>query len=633
MPASARFNRRFKRRIGFDVLQIVGSTTFQTATVGSSYASTLSAQGGSSPYTFSAINALSSGLSMGSDGTFSGTPSSAATSTFAIQVQDNAGSTARQNFVLTVSPSTQLQLTTSTRLASATVNSTYSATFASTGGTPPYSSYTAVTSLPSGFTLSSSGGLTGTLTSTGMSSFTIQVKDNAGSTASKQYSIVAQSTGAHAFFETLLARGDFLKALSFRPISTVVSTAGGYSTGTLAEGTLNPYYNNQLLPSSGGGYRGGSSNPYTNMTALTYSPGSDTHAQAQDAAKIALPAFGLVSGVNGWTLNGDHSSATSTLVITAPQSSSGVLVNNLSLRVDNEIVQLESVVGWDSAQPTVNTPRRLASGSTNVWELHVKRGQNGTAASTHTTGANVPRALNSIPTSYQIRYPLKTSDSHTYLITWDVYYTDEWIGFQDVKGNKFFQFSDYGDSIWLETKMDFNGTPTDNYWPVCSGWSTTTYVSDFSVRSYNNINNGSTTWSTSISNMLGPGTTRELPLSPPSGTFCVPAGKWVRLFWYIDQRANDWDPVTFWAADETREAVKILDAIKVSVRPSTNGTVNTILNWWLEWNDSASDHQRGDAPAVDPFRDLPIYIRNLCVLRDPSTSEFTSTGLLAKPVG
>ncbi len=69
-------------------------------------------------------------------------------------------------------------------------NTSYSANFAATSGTPPYTWLITSGSLPSGLTLNATtGAITGTPTGSGTSTFTAQVKDANSLTASKTFSI------------------------------------------------------------------------------------------------------------------------------------------------------------------------------------------------------------------------------------------------------------------------------------------------------------------------------------------------------------------------------------------------------------------------------------------------------------
>lgn len=71
--------------------------------IGAAYSETISAQGGTSPYTFSlASGSLPAGLSLSGGGVISGTPTTAGTSTFTITVTDANGSTGSQTFQITI---------------------------------------------------------------------------------------------------------------------------------------------------------------------------------------------------------------------------------------------------------------------------------------------------------------------------------------------------------------------------------------------------------------------------------------------------------------------------------------------------------------------------------------------------
>lgn len=78
------------------------------ATLGSAYTHTLTASGGTGPYTFSVDGGnLPSGLTMSSTGVISGTPTVAASFTFFIMVKDSNEALDIEGFSITVSPSTE----------------------------------------------------------------------------------------------------------------------------------------------------------------------------------------------------------------------------------------------------------------------------------------------------------------------------------------------------------------------------------------------------------------------------------------------------------------------------------------------------------------------------------------------
>jgi Tfp pilus assembly protein PilV len=167
----------------------ITTTSLATADDGQTgYSQTLAATGGSTPYTWSlASGTLPSGLSLSSSGVISGNvSSSAASSTFTVEVTDALGVTTTKSFTLTVKSALSV---TTTSLPGATKGVGYSQTLAATGGSTPYTWSIASGSLPSGLTLSSSGVISGTPTKSKSSTFTVEVTDANGVTATQSLTI------------------------------------------------------------------------------------------------------------------------------------------------------------------------------------------------------------------------------------------------------------------------------------------------------------------------------------------------------------------------------------------------------------------------------------------------------------
>jgi hypothetical protein len=158
-----------------------------------SYNANLTASGGRPNYSWSVLSgSLPAGLSLSSSaGVISGTPTTTGTSTFTVQVSDGNSQTASQGLTIEIIP--DLPTITTTALPSGTSMSAYTSTLTATGGTTPYTWSVFSGSLPPGLSLSSSGTISGTPTTTGGYSFTIQVADAGARTATQPLAITVNS--------------------------------------------------------------------------------------------------------------------------------------------------------------------------------------------------------------------------------------------------------------------------------------------------------------------------------------------------------------------------------------------------------------------------------------------------------
>ena len=165
--------------------------------VNNPYSANLSVTGGAPPYTWSIIKgSLPAGLTLGANnGVISGTPTTAGTSNFTVQVSDSESPPATTTAALSITILSPLLITTSS-LPPGTVNNPYSATLTAAGGLPPYTWRITNGSLPAGLSLDGNSGLiSGAPTTPGTSNFTVQVSDSASppGTATAQLSITVTS--------------------------------------------------------------------------------------------------------------------------------------------------------------------------------------------------------------------------------------------------------------------------------------------------------------------------------------------------------------------------------------------------------------------------------------------------------
>ncbi len=193
-------------------LQIL-TTTLGNGTAGAYYQVLLQATGGQQPYQWSLAPgsaALPANLTLGSDGTLSGTSSVSGNFAFIVRVTDNTGATADQTLFLAVT-SGPLQVTT-TALPNAVGGVSYGAQLEASGGQQPYSWSLALGSapLPVGLTLQTNGWLAGAPTAAGTNTFIVRVTDAAAASAQQVLSLaVLAPPTARLLAPTLLPNGAF----------------------------------------------------------------------------------------------------------------------------------------------------------------------------------------------------------------------------------------------------------------------------------------------------------------------------------------------------------------------------------------------------------------------------------------
>jgi len=203
------------------------------------YSANLQATGGSLPYNWSVIGGqLPNGLGLSpANGTITGTPTSARTLTFTIQVKDSSGDTASASLSISITAAT-LAIST-TGLPGGTVTVPYSAQLNATGGIAPYTWALATGALPAGLTLSSSGAISGTPTTAGTSSFTVQVTDASLLTAQQNLSISTAAgtacapTGSGVCYYVSPTGADSNSGTSTAPFLTIQHAANVVNPGDM----------------------------------------------------------------------------------------------------------------------------------------------------------------------------------------------------------------------------------------------------------------------------------------------------------------------------------------------------------------------------------------------------------------
>ena len=161
------------------------------------YGYTLTETGGTAPYTWSVSSgSLPAGISLSPAGTLSGTPTATGTFSFTVRVTDANGQSATQATSITVAAGVS---TTFAAPPAAVINTAYSYTLTATGGTAPYTWSVNAGTLPAGLTLSSAGLLSGTPTSTGTTTFSVNVIDANSGIATTSITLVVTASVTFTF--------------------------------------------------------------------------------------------------------------------------------------------------------------------------------------------------------------------------------------------------------------------------------------------------------------------------------------------------------------------------------------------------------------------------------------------------
>jgi len=182
----------------------ISTTSLPNGQANAAWSGTLTASGGTTPYTWSLASgsSLPSWLNLNaSSGLLNGTPSAAGTVSFTLKVTDSSSTpqtaTKSYSFSIAAAGPTPVSITTAS-LPNGQVGTAWSATLTASGGTTPYTWAASGSSLPSWLTLNASTGqLNGTPSAAGIVSFTLKVTDSSSTpqTASKSYSFSIAAAG------------------------------------------------------------------------------------------------------------------------------------------------------------------------------------------------------------------------------------------------------------------------------------------------------------------------------------------------------------------------------------------------------------------------------------------------------
>ena len=353
-------------------LTVTNGPALAPGTTGASYSATLTAAGGSPPYTWAISGSLPPGLTLNTaTGTISGTAGAAGTYGFTGTVTDSVGAHASQNFSITISSAVSGFAITNVSFASGVLGQAYQQPLTTSGGcTTPFSPQPVFSvsggALPPGLIIQTnadfSRSITGTPTTAGTFNFTLTATDACTKSVSASFAITITSTATT--LQMLVNPGS---------ITFTVATGGANSPAdqtialTSTSGTLN--YTATATTSSGGNWlilrnTGSGSTPssitvgaanFSTLAAGTYN-GTVTITSQASNSPVTVPVQLVVVGVTTTLVANPNS-----FIFNQPVSNSSSVVRRTMIVTSDPAIGFTVAVAttsggnWLSVNPTQGT--------------------------------------------------------------------------------------------------------------------------------------------------------------------------------------------------------------------------------------------------------------------------------------
>lgn len=318
----------------------IAPTSLSAGKVGISYSQTLTASGGTAPYSFALTGgSLPNGLSLSSNGAISGTPTVAGNFSFTITATDSSSCKGSQSFtlqidcpIITISPSS---------LAAATTGVAYEQSLTASGGTAPYTFVISGGALPNNFSLSSSGAITGTPSTAGSFNFTVTATDANGCKGSLSLSLLVACPTIN------ISPGSLAAATTGVTYQQSLSASGGTAPYTFAiSGGALPA---NLSLSSSGAISGTPTTAGSFSFTVTATDANGCKGSLSLTLQVACPTITITPGsLNGATVGVAFNQSLTANGGSAPYTfavSGGALPANLSLSSSGAISGTPSAAG------------------------------------------------------------------------------------------------------------------------------------------------------------------------------------------------------------------------------------------------------------------------------------------------